>query len=255
MSLVWELRSFCRYVCPVAAFISPFSHSARLGVRSRRSEVCEKCGDKACLNGNSYGWACPYGICVDRMDSNADCGMCTECFKSCPYNNVALQWRKSRWEGQFTTSAEAVQAIALTVMAAIYSLTVHSPWPGLRDMVNVVDKADWAQFGLYASVLWLLALGAVPLLFWLFVSMGLKLTGVKDVTDRSAPVNTLQPFMRWTMLMCATRERPSSAKPTDVIRLQDPETRLQSRTCQSLREPRPSSADTVDRLNPVFGRH
>ncbi len=33
MSLVWELRAFCRYVCPVAAFISPYSIPAPLMVR------------------------------------------------------------------------------------------------------------------------------------------------------------------------------------------------------------------------------
>jgi len=191
MALVWELRSFCRYVCPVAAYISPFSLGARLAVRQRNSEVCLKCKDRSCKNGNSSGWACPYGLCVAGITRNADCGVCMECFKTCPYNNVSLQWRQGPWRGPFVSQGEAVQAIALTVMAAVYSLTVHSPWPGLRDVVNVVDKTDWSQFGLYAAVLWMLALGVAPLLFWLITSLGLKLTRRQDMVTGTAFKQTM----------------------------------------------------------------
>ena len=182
MALIWQLRSFCRYVCPVAAFISPFSLNARLSVRKHHRDVCRKCKDRSCLHGNSKGWACPYGLCVAGITRNADCGMCTECFKTCPFDNVSLQWRSGPWLGRFKSNGEACQAIALMVMAAVYSLTVHSPWPGIRDMVNVVDKTDWGQFGLYAAVLWMLALGVMPLLFWLFTSLGLTLSRQTGVT-------------------------------------------------------------------------
>jgi ferredoxin len=191
MSMVWELRSFCRYVCPVAAYIAPFSLGARLSVRKRNHEVCRKCRDRSCLHGNKSGWACPYGLCVAGITRNSDCGMCTECFKSCPFDNVSLQWRRGPWMERFESNSEAFQAVGLMIMAAAYSLTVHSPWPGLRDMVNVVDKADWAQFGLYAAVLWLLALGVVPLLFWHFTSLGRMLACSKKVTAGNAFRHTM----------------------------------------------------------------
>jgi len=186
MAMVWELRSFCRYVCPVAAYISPFSLGARLAVRKRKQDVCRKCKDRSCLRGNSNGWACPYGLSVAGITRNADCGMCFECFKSCPFDNVSLQWRNGPWQGRFKSNGEACQAIALMVMAAVYSLTVHSPWPGIRDMVNVVDKTDWGQFGLYAAMLWILALGVLPLLFWLLTSLGLVLSRQTEVTTAAA---------------------------------------------------------------------
>ena len=203
MALVWELRSFCRYVCPVAAYISPFSLNARLSVRKRHREVCHKCKDRSCLRGNSNGWACPYGLCVAGITRNADCGMCTECFKSCPFDNVSLQWRKGPWKGRFESDGEAFQAIALMVMAAVYSLTVHSPWPGIRDMVNVVDKTDWGQFGLYAAVLWMLALGVLPLLFWLFTSLGLTLSRQTGVTTGIAFKQTMPAILPLGIAMWA----------------------------------------------------
>jgi hypothetical protein len=49
-------------------------------------------------------------------------------------------------------------------------------------MVNVVDKTDWGQFGLYAAVLWMLALGVIPLLFQLFTALGLRWSHQTNVT-------------------------------------------------------------------------
>ncbi len=58
MSLIWELRAFCRYVCPVAAFISAYSALAPLMVRKRNSRVCRACREKPCLTGSERGWGC-----------------------------------------------------------------------------------------------------------------------------------------------------------------------------------------------------
>ena len=189
MSMVWELRSFCRYVCPVAAFISAYSTVGRLMVRKRDSEVCRNCKDKLCFKGNATGWACPYGLMVARIDRNADCGMCTECFKSCPSDNVSLAWRKGPWIEHFRSYGEAWQAIVLLVMAIAYSLTVHSPWPVMRDMVNIVDKASLLEFGLFFVVLFSVALGLFPLIFWLMCGLGLWLSGGTPKTGNRGGTN------------------------------------------------------------------
>jgi hypothetical protein len=39
-------------------------------------------------------------------------------------------------------------------------------------LVNVIDKATWPEFGLYAAALWTLALGVGPLVFWLASFLG-----------------------------------------------------------------------------------
>jgi len=176
MSLVWELRAFCRYVCPVAAFISAYSAPAPLMVRKRSPEVCRRCRDKPCFAGNDKGWACPYGLLVPQMDRNGDCGMCTECFKSCPSDNVSLAWRKSPWTESFRSYGEAWQAIVLLVLAIVYSVTIHSPWPFMRNMVNIVDKASLFEFGLFFVGICAVALGVVPLIFWLMCALGIRLS-------------------------------------------------------------------------------
>jgi hypothetical protein len=187
MSVVWELRSFCRYVCPVAGFISAYSAIGRLMVRKRNPDVCRSCKDKPCFKGNAAGWACPYGLMVSQIDRNADCGICTECFKSCPNDNVSLAWRRGPWAEHFRSYGEAWQAIVLLVLAIAYSLTVHSPWPIMRNMVNMVDKASLSEFGLFFATLCAIALGAVPLVFWLMCGLGLRLSNGTQKADNGAP--------------------------------------------------------------------
>ncbi|MFQ5473769.1 MAG: 4Fe-4S binding protein, partial [Dehalococcoidia bacterium] len=93
-SVIWELRTFCRYLCPAAAFISLYSAAGRLVVRNHDTETCDDCRDKACLKGNADGWACPYGRYLPGAHDGSECGICTECFKSCPHDNINLSWQR-----------------------------------------------------------------------------------------------------------------------------------------------------------------
>jgi len=183
MSLLWELRAFCRYVCPVASFISAYSALAPMMVRKRESNVCRKCREKPCFKGNEKGWACPYGLMVPRINRNADCGLCTECFKSCPSDNVSLAWRKGPFKESLNSYGEAWQVIVLMILAIVYSLTIHSPSPAMRNMVNIVDKASPFEFGLFFIVLCAVALGLFPLIFWLMCALGLQLS--KEGTEKA----------------------------------------------------------------------
>ena len=161
----------------MAAFISLYSAAGRLMLRDRDDSVCRHCKDKPCLRGNEKGWACPYGLCVTTIKRNTDCGLCTECFKSCPHDNISLFWRRGPWTERFSSYGEAWQAVVMLVLGAVYSLPVQSPWPTMRDLCNVVDKATWPEFGVYAASVFGLALGVVPLLFWLAVAWGIRLAG------------------------------------------------------------------------------
>ena len=211
MSLVWELRAFCKYVCPVAAFISAYSALAPLMVRKRNAEVCKNCREKSCLKGNAQGWACPYGLLLPQVDRNADCGMCAECFKSCTSDNVSIAWRKGPWTETFRSYGEAWQAIVLLVLAINYSVTIHSPWSFMRDMVNLVDKASIFQFGLFFVVLCAVSLGLLPLIFWLMCGLGLRLsksstgeeTGIFNATVGSVLKKTLAAILPFGLALWA----------------------------------------------------
>jgi hypothetical protein len=151
MAFIWELRAFCRYVCPVSVFVAPFSGMSILALRNKSQEVCDQCKPHFCQKGNAEGWACPYGINVGEMKENADCGLCLECIRSCTYNNISVYTRP------FGTERIAIFAIAI-----IYCVLYLGPWPVVRDYVNILDKQNWDLFGRYALIVWSLVLIILP---------------------------------------------------------------------------------------------
>jgi len=162
MGLVWELRAFCRYVCPVSAFVGPYGKTGKLALRAADPKVCERCQLRTCQKGNEKGWACPYGLCVGDMNENDDCGLCTECVKSCAYDNVTLRWRPFAHETTMQTMGEAFQVMAMLTLALAYCVVHLGHWSWIRDYVNILDKGNWDLFAIYAAVLCGAALGGVP---------------------------------------------------------------------------------------------
>ncbi len=89
--LVFERRSFCRYLCPLTSLIGTVgSMGSVTGFRTRDREVCVTCETKDCMRGGENGYGCPWYTWPGSADSNLYCGLCSECFKACPQDNVGL---------------------------------------------------------------------------------------------------------------------------------------------------------------------
>jgi NosR/NirI family nitrous oxide reductase transcriptional regulator len=89
--LVFERRTFCRYVCPLTALIGSVGTMGSVaGFRTRDRDVCLACTTKDCMRGDADGYGCPWYTWPGSSDSNSTCGLCTECFKACPSDNVGL---------------------------------------------------------------------------------------------------------------------------------------------------------------------
>jgi polyferredoxin len=182
MAAVWELRAFCRYVCPVSVFVGPFSGISKLTLRNKSQQVCDQCKPHYCKNGNLNGWACPYGLNVGEMKESADCGLCLECMRSCSYNNVSIFSRPFGSERITRDMSEAVLTIAIFTIAIIYSVLYLGPWPVVRDYVNILDKHNWNLFGIYSLILWSLVLIIVPGILYMFSYAGIKLSKINSTT-------------------------------------------------------------------------
>ena len=89
--LVFERRTFCRYLCPLTALIGTVGATGMVaGMRTRDRERCLTCPTKDCLRGSERGYPCPWYEWPGSATSNLMCGLCTECLKNCPYDNVGL---------------------------------------------------------------------------------------------------------------------------------------------------------------------
>ena len=190
LSMVFELRAFCRYICPVPAFVGPFSEMSVMALRNRSQEVCDRCKPHFCQNGNVKGWACPYGLNVGKMKENMDCGLCLECVRSCTYQNVSLFTRPFARERTLRHMSDGWLSISIFSIAVIYSVLYLGPWPEVRDFVNILDKKNWDLFGIYALLLWVSVMFVIPGIIYLFTLAGTKLSGSGIKTRQAFLVNT-----------------------------------------------------------------
>jgi 4Fe-4S binding domain len=185
MSMVWELRTFCRYVCPVSVFVGPYSRMSMLSVRNKSQVVCDRCKPQFCRNGSSDGWACPYGINVGELKENSECGVCLECMRSCKYNNVSMFKRPFASELGTRNYGQAWLSNAVFILAIVYSVLYEGHWPVVRDYVNILDKGNWDLFGIYALIVWSLALIITPGCIYFLSFAGVKISKT-DTSGRSA---------------------------------------------------------------------
>jgi ferredoxin len=185
MSLIWELRAFCRYICPVSVFVGPFSRMSMLSVRNKSQVVCDRCKPKFCQNGSQDGWACPYGLNVGELKENSDCGVCLECTRSCKFNNVSLYKRPFASELGTNNYGQAWLSIAIFTLAIVYSILYEGHWPIVRDYVNILDKKNWGLFGIYTILVWSLALVIMPGILFILSYAGAKFSKV-DQSPRAA---------------------------------------------------------------------
>ena len=177
VSVFPEQRLFCLYLCPINSYISLYSTTGRVMVRSVSAKACDDCQEHFCLTGSVKGWGCPYGLCVGEIGRNNDCGACMECVKTCAYDNVAVFWRNARWDSKLVSYGEAWQAIVMFALACLYCYINLGAWDGIRNWIDIVDKQNWGTFAVYAVVVWAVCLGVLPLVWYLLTRIGIAIGG------------------------------------------------------------------------------
>ncbi len=176
MAAIWELRAFCRYVCPVSVFVAPFSEMSPVILGQKSLSVCDKCKPHFCQKGSATGWACPYGLNVGQMGESSDCGLCLECLRSCSFKNVSVFRRPFAVANTVRSFSEAWLIIAIFTISVVYSILYLGVWPVVRDYVNILDKQNWDLFGVYFAVVWSLVLVVMPALLYSLAIAGQKLS-------------------------------------------------------------------------------
>jgi polyferredoxin len=171
-----DQRLFCRHVCPINTFISLYAMTGRLTARAVSSDTCRHCDERFCLTGSVKGWGCPYGLCMGEVKDNYACGMCTECIKTCAYDNVAFFWRSSSWDRDLPGYGETWQAVVMFVLSVVYCVVNLGAWHQIRDWIDIVDKRNWGSFALYGMAVWTVCLGALPFLLYVLTRIGVSIT-------------------------------------------------------------------------------
>lgn len=177
LSLIYRQRVFCLYLCPVGGFLGTYSMASMTEVRAIDPDVCIKHKEKTCLTGGLRGWACPWNQYVGKMNRNNHCGMCTECIKSCPKDNVGIFIRPFGSDKVLKGYDEMFNVIIMLVIAMAFSITMLGPWGFIKDAANVTESKQIVPFLVYLVVIWSAALIVFPGLFVLAARGANRLTG------------------------------------------------------------------------------
>jgi polyferredoxin len=167
VSLIFERRAFCRYLCPVGGFIGLYSQAAPVEVRVRDSAVCASHTIKTCYTGSQDGYGCPWGVFPGGLVKNTNCGVCLECLRTCPLDNIAISIRPA---GADLTQPrgrrldEAYKAFIMIGSAIVYSAVMLGPWGELKTGAYAIASPPWL---LYVLVFLLFVFGLLPGLFYL----------------------------------------------------------------------------------------
>ncbi len=172
-SLLFEKRTFCRYLCPIGGFIGLYSLAAPLELRVRDPQVCVDHRSKDCITGNERGYGCPWMIYPGKLDRNLDCGLCTECLRTCTMDNVVINLRKPGADlgkpvGRRRVD-EAFKALIMLTCAVVYPAVLFGPWTTVKQWAAVESLEGWT---LYALGFLGLCLVVAPGLFLASVAVG-----------------------------------------------------------------------------------
>lgn len=181
---LFKRRSFCRYLCPLNAWISVYSMAAATAVRPRDPSRCAECGDRSCAAGSDQAWACPWMVNPSKLERNNYCGLCMECLKACPNRNLSIQARPLFSDRTLLGLDEAYIALIMVALVIAYTVTLLGPWDTPRSWSNVTEVGNWGGFALHSSLVWFAALVVLPGL-WLGLSrLALGLAGGRTITTR-----------------------------------------------------------------------
>jgi polyferredoxin/plastocyanin len=121
VGLVFERRTFCRFLCPIGGFVGLYAQVAPLGLRPMNASLCASCREKPCYRGGANGYGCPWLVFPGALNRNVNCGLCLECLRTCPSENLAIHVRgpgeelmvpAGNWDEAFKTLAMLAAAIA-----------------------------------------------------------------------------------------------------------------------------------------------
>src|SRR5215212_6520420 len=166
LSIIFERRAFCRYLCPVGGFIGLYSQTAPIELRIKDKQVCASCEGKPCYNGSANGYGCPWDVFPGGLTKNTYCGLCMECIRTCPHDNIAVNLRpfSADLAKPSTRMDEAFKAFIMLGASMIYAGVLLGPWGMVKDAAYNVGTSAWF---LYAVAFLVMIFIVLPGLFTL----------------------------------------------------------------------------------------
>jgi polyferredoxin len=205
VALLFERRTFCRFVCPIGGLIGTYSLFAGSELRVADPQVCREHKEKSCLLGRGkLGYGCPVLEYPGTMTSNYSCTLCTECVKTCPKDNIVFNLRPVAHDLVNLSERRlrpdmAILAMILLGLPTLQTIVMITPWESW--MQAVADLTRLPSAIVFGGVFLLGAL-AIPLgLFSLTTRVSALLAGGEEVSQRRLFLNFAFAFVPIGLMM------------------------------------------------------
>jgi polyferredoxin len=175
--LVFERRAFCRYLCPIGGITGLYANLAPVEVRIKDPAICIQHPEKSCYQGSAEGYGCPWGVFPAALRENSPCGLCMECLRTCPKDNIAVNIRPFGSDtGHRLSSRLDTAAFALVMLssALVFSALFLGPWGKLKAAAYAIGQPSWMM---YASAFLVFTTLILPGLFFLAVWASRRISG------------------------------------------------------------------------------
>jgi len=138
---------------------------------------------------------------MGKLERNNYCGMCMECVKSCPNDNISLFLRPFCSDRVLKGYDEVWKASIMLVLAMAYSVVLLGPWGIVKDWANITEVGNWRGFALYAGSLWCMCLVVMPGLVYLAVRAGRWLAARTIPAEGAALPGMKDLFIKYAYMM------------------------------------------------------
>jgi hypothetical protein len=195
--MLYGKRAFCISLCPVSGFQGLYANFSACEVRVKDPEICKKHKPKTCITGNENGYGCPWMELPYEMNRNTYCGLCMECFKTCPHDNMALNIRpfgKDFFNERRRTddiygrrgTDEAFKALSMIGIMFSFFLAMQGPYGWIKSNIRGETGLGYLSYIIESAVIDFLA---IPLVLFIFVWLSKKMSGNREVKLKDIFVN------------------------------------------------------------------
>lgn len=143
VSLVFEQRSFCRYLCPMGGFIGTYSVMAPLELRPQPDSLIRYEAAREWPRG------CPWINNPGALKTNTNCGLCLECLRVPSGEQMTLNLRPYDAELSLSNSFrldEAFLSLVLLSSVLTYTAIFQGPWGWIKHAAFEVGSPAWWGF-------------------------------------------------------------------------------------------------------------
>lgn len=195
LSLVFDRRSFCNYLCPIGGFTGLYAQAGPVEVRVKNAEICSAHAQKTCYE------ACPWGVYPLALKSSANCGLCMECVRVCPSDNLAVNIRP--WGSDLGPKTrhhldEAFLGLVMVASALVDSAIFLGPWGQLKSAAYAIGTKPWFIFaGIFLTIALIGLPGIYTFATWAANKLGKQVMPLRQALAHQSQVLVPLGMMAW----------------------------------------------------------